>query len=176
MTGLGELFDKTITPVLMDIYWEALKSFDDDRGASGFHRAMTTLRFFPKPAELIELIAGNGSDIAEVEAGKVLNAIKRVGGYNSVKFDNQTTQAVIVYGFGGWSKMCSELTSDKEGWFLKDFARIYQAYAREGMSYQGVLSGRSEIENGARCLEDNREPVKVGELIHLNPGRMRIAS
>ena len=106
--------------------------------------------------ELIELVtgvSGNLEDRACVEAGNVLQAVKRVGAYNSVKFDDPVTQAVISQGFGGWVKLCNELKSTEEKWFQKDFVRIYQAYAREGIKHNGHLAGQIETENDGMHLK-----------------------
>lgn len=101
-----------------------------------------TLSSFPKIGELRELIGGKVEDIAEIEAAKVITAIGKVGGYSSVCFDDAITQAVIHHGFGGWSKLCSEFMHEQQKWFMKDFAKFYGSFSRQGLRVYGVLSGR----------------------------------
>jgi hypothetical protein len=77
-----------------------------------------------------------------VEAGKVLTAIARHGGYASVVFDDPVTQAVIVQAYGSWVKLCEECgVEEPEKWFRKDFAKTWAAYSRQGVQQHGHLPG-----------------------------------
>jgi hypothetical protein len=165
----AEIYEKHLSEFAISAYFKALDRFDICEIEKIFSRAIAdptcAFKFWPKPFELVELLyGGKASDIAEVEAGKVLAAVKRVGGFESVAFDNATTQAVISQGFGGWNKLCDDLRADGEQWFLKDFARIYQAYARQGIEYFGALPGRFELSNSAAGhIEHIRQPVLIGD-------------
>lgn len=161
---LCAVFEKMPSDIITAAYFKAMGKHDISDVEQALSRAIVECKFFPKPVELLEFISGKIADVAEVEAGKVLSAIKRVGGHESVAFDNATTQAVISQGFGGWNKLCDDLRADGEQWFLKDFARIYQAYARQGIALRGVLPGRSELTNSsAGYVEHIREPVLIGD-------------
>lgn len=171
MSLLGEIHNKEISDVLKDAYWIALKQYPDDACRHAFDMAVATCKFFPKPAELIEIIVGRGGsveDVAQIEAGKVLDAIKRIGGYQSVCFDDAITQAVIVQGFGGWEKMCSELKSDGEMWFRKDFVKIYGSYSRMGFKITGHLAGRSEISCCSKGIEYGEDIRIIGDIDKAN--------
>jgi len=163
---VAEVFGKELTIALTTAYMRTLERFSMQEVESAFGKAMTTMRFFPKPVELIELITGSVGDIAEIEAAKVLEAIKRNGGNASVVFDNATSQAVIVQAFGGWVKMCRELMASDEKWFMKDFIRTYQAYARQGIEHRGHLAGHTEIQNSAANFTKHLPaPVLVGDVV-----------
>jgi hypothetical protein len=167
MTALGEIHNKQISDITKDFYWKALKPYADEQCEKAFNMAMGGLKFFPKPAELIELIQNDGGrleDRADVEAGRVLEAVKRHGGYKSIEFDDPVTMAVIQIAFGGWVKLCSELMSDAEKWFLKDFVKYYQAYSRQNIHHSGHLPGRMEIENNDRN-GDRRNVVQIGSVL-----------
>lgn len=162
---LCSVFEKNPSDVLTAAYYRALEKHDIHDVERSISRAIVECKFFPKPVELMELISGKVTDIAEVEAGKVLLAIKYHGGGQSVVFDNATTQAVIVFGLGGWVKMCADLKAADEKWFLKDFVRIYQAYANQGVMHYGHLPGRIEMENSASgYLESIQHPIAIGDL------------
>jgi hypothetical protein len=101
----------------------------------------------PTPADFLEHLGGGSvEDKAEVEAGKVLDAIGRHGVYASVVFDGSVTQAVIVQAYGGWPKLCADCgVEESEQWFRKNFAKTWAAYARQGVQQSGHLPGLIEI-------------------------------
>jgi len=166
MVGLAENVSAEITNVGLEMRFKALSRYSIEQIEIAAMKILSTWKFtgrMPTIAEFIENIDGKLSDVAEVEAGKVLVAVKHHGGMQSVVFDCATTQAVIVMGFGGWVKMCSELKASDEKWFLKDFVRIYTAYANHRVTHYGHLSGRIEMENSASgILENIPEPIPVG--------------
>lgn len=168
MSLLGEIHSKEISDILKDAYWIALKQFSDDQCNKAFDRAIGSCKFFPKPAELIEFISsafGSAEDVSVLEAAKVLETVKRIGGYTSVDFDDSVTKAVIQNCFGGWEKLCSELKADEEKWFLKDFSKYYQSYARQNIKIAGRLPGRHEIKNNAIGLNERPQIEHIGNTI-----------
>ena len=68
MSIFGEMFGKALSPALTSIYWESLKSFTDDQCESAFKDAIVTCKFFPKPADLIELMGANNKEYKSMEA------------------------------------------------------------------------------------------------------------
>jgi len=154
-TALCELFDKKLSVVLTDIYFKTLEKYTVEQIQAAFDLAFVACKFFPKPSDFIEFITGGQEKLdseADIEAAKVLKAIKTYGAYNSVCFDNAITQAVITQHFGGWVKICQELTEETEKWFLKDFPKYYKSYSREGLKHFGKLCGIHEINNSANGL------------------------
>lgn len=163
-TGLCELFDKKISQALTGIYVEALSGYGIDRIENAIKQAAVGCRFFPKPVELIEFMSGGKSAVEDrsvSEGAAVLVAIKRIGAYQSVVFDDPVTTAVIAEYFGGWAKLCAELMADQEQWFLKDFEKAYRAYSRQNITHLGSLSGLIAIRNEAGD-HDGPRPVPAG--------------
>jgi hypothetical protein len=164
LTAMASVFDKAITPQVTEIYFRILEQFSIEEVERGISKACTTLKFFPKPAEMIDCIAGGQvalEDKAQVEAARVLTAIKRVGTYSSVVFDDPVTQAVIAQYFGGWHRF-ADMREAEEKWFLKDFVKAYQSFTRAGTKQNSVLPGRCEIENNFRGYEHRDPPAIVG--------------
>lgn len=152
MAMMGEIFDKEVTKALSGAYWQILTRFTDEQCISAFDRAISTCKFFPRPAELIEFINGSPQEMADkgqIEACKVLNAIKRIGGYEGVQFDDPVTVAVIEEGFGGWVRLCTDQREKDEKWFIKDFTNMYASFKRQGRKSIKHLPGRCETENFA---------------------------
>lgn len=164
---LCEVFDKQISPIVIRAYFQALKPYSVEEVEGAISQAIVSCKFFPRPAELIDLITGgteNLSDRAEVEVSKILQAVRHEGAYKSIQFDDPVTTAVIQQGFGGWIKLCDELRSDAEKWFRKDFIQMYGAYSRQGISYNGHLAGLIEADNTTRGFTDSvPDPVLIGD-------------
>lgn len=164
---LCEIFDKQISPIVIRAYFQALKPYPVEEVESVISQAIVSCKFFPRPVELIQLIAGNPEDLAdraEVEASKVLRAVKYEGAYKSIQFGDPVTAAVIQQGFGGWIRLCEDLKASEEKWFRKDFCQIYGAYARQGVTYNGHLAGLIEADNTTRGFTDSiPEPVLIGD-------------
>jgi hypothetical protein len=167
--GTWLVFDSERAPnqFMLDAYFQALDEFTTEQIEYAFSVAIKTLKFFPRPVELLEILNGPQNlieDTAQVQAGIVLNTIKRVGGGQSVSFEDPVTTAVINNSFGGWVQLCSTLKSDQEGWFLKDFSKAYQIYTRQGMKEIGHLPGRIEINNTARGFYAHvPAPIEIGD-------------
>lgn len=112
--------------------------------------------------EDIEIAARWKGDKAEVEAGKVLDAIGRHGSYASVVFDDAVTQAVIVQAYGGWVKLCQACgVEESESWFRKNFAKTWAAYSRQGVKQSGHLPGLFEITNSGNGYHEHIDPPKL---------------
>lgn len=165
LAGMGEVFDREIKVAVAEIYFRALEKFTIDEVEAGISKACSSLRFFPKPVEIIEAIAGGSQgleDRAYVEATKALEAVKRIGTYSSVVFDDPVTQAVIMQHFGGW-QMLSEMRVEDEKWFLKDFAKSYASFSRSGIKHFGSLPGLSSAQNALRGATWQEKPTHVGD-------------
>jgi hypothetical protein len=166
MGVMCEVFSKALSPLAIQTYFRAMERFPIEQVEGAISEAIVSCRFFPKPVELIEFItgkSGNLADIAEIQAAEVLQTVKRYGAYNSIRFRDTVTAAVIQQSFGGWKKLCDDLRNDNEKWFLKDFVRTYQAYSRQGIEYKGILAGQIATDNSARGYDNFiSEPLVVG--------------
>ena len=153
------------TEIILDAYWDSLKKYSNEKISAAFAYAVRGMQWFPKPVELIKYIEngpGDVQDIAMIEADKVVNAIKSVGAYESVCFDDPVTMAVIENGWGGWIKMC-EIPEAEVKWFKKDFAKLYVAYSSQNIKQHGHLSGIIEHENRVRFPKAVPSPVLIGD-------------
>ena len=164
--SVAELHGKELSPNLIEMYFKSLERFSIEEVEKAFSRAFTETKWFPKPMDIIEFITGKGGnidDIAMVEADKVINAMRHVGAYKSVMFDDPVTSAVINQGYGGWIKICNERMEDDNKWFRIEFIKIYKAYAARGVKYTGKLIGIHEDSNLQLGYEmEVQEPVLIG--------------
>ena len=159
-----EIFGKESTPLLSKAYFDALKNFTIEEVEDAFSKSIGTLKFFPKPVELIEFIsgpAGKIEDIATQQATLVLETIRREGAYRTVKFADCITNAVILKVYNGWVKICEETKENDINWFIKDFAKYYKSFAATGQKSDSKLIGLSDAENSKNGF-DLEEPVLIG--------------
>ena len=54
MMIVGELFDKNPSQQLLDVYWQILEPFTDEQCEAAFKKVITTVKFFPKPADFMD--------------------------------------------------------------------------------------------------------------------------
>lgn len=167
---------KTLNPLLYKIYYDSLSNFSIEEIETAFSKATMGLKWFPKPVELIEYITGTDKCNGDVQATNVLQAIKRIGAYESVNFNDTVTHAVINRVFSGWVKMCNELQEKDEKWFLKDFASYYKSFKSQGIEDHGNLTGLIASENSAKGIE-YKEVKQIGQILkQIGEGNEKIFS
>lgn len=73
LLAMAAIFDREIIPQVTDIYFRILSRFTIDEVAAGIFRACSTLRYFPRPVELVECImdAMSMERRGEVEAVRI---------------------------------------------------------------------------------------------------------
>jgi hypothetical protein len=162
MTGLGELFDKIISKTLMDIYWKALESFTDEACERAFNNLISTSKFFPKPADFLEVLTGSNGDRALNAWLIVEKTVKTIGPYTSVRFEDPVIHGVID-SLGGWSKF-QDCTNGEWIWRQKEFITRYNAMCNR-TNHPEYLPGITEMDNGIRGYHEFIEPpVTVRQL------------
>ena len=163
--GVAECYGQSLSAQGIALRFKLLAQFDFAEVEKAALSIMATRKYtsMPTPADFLEHISGGSAeDKAEVEAGKVLEAIERHGGYSSVVFDDPVTQAVIVQAYGGWPKLCADCgVEESENWFRKNFTKTWAAYSRQGVKQNGHLPGQFEITNHASGYYEHIEPPKL---------------
>ena len=166
MVGLAENFSSTLSKPGLKMRFKALISYSIGEVESAAISIINDRKYLKMPthAEFIEHIKGGSvDDFGSIEAGKVLKAVRQVGGYKSVVFDDATTQAVIMQGYGGWIKLCEEMTTEQEKWLEKDFRRMYKSYTVGKIKHYGILSGITATFNSANGLPGVESPTLIGD-------------
>lgn len=167
MIGLGDYYAREMSEGMIEIYWQGLKAYDlkSVQDAIAAHIANPDAgQYMPKVADLIRMLGGTTTDASAIAWAKVCNAIKRVGPYQSVVFDDPCIHAAIE-GLGGWEKVCSA-PDDKELSFTgKAFENLYKAHKRSGSTpdYQRVLIGITERVNADLYPHAVSAPVMIGD-------------
>ena len=163
LTGLAEYYQRPISPVILDLYWQGLRRFDLTaiQDAVGRHIAAgDTGQFMPKVSDIAKLIEGSSGDAALMAWAKVLKAAKSVGAYATVAFDDPITHAVLS-DMGGWVQIC-HTAEDELPFREKDFCGRYRAYKQrpsEQVSYPPKLLGVFDQENASKGYDE--QPVTL---------------
>jgi hypothetical protein len=152
MTALCELHDKKLSQTLTDIYWESLNQFTNEQCETVFKELILTSRFFPKPADFMEILKGKKEHNATIAWIEVLNAIKRIGNYESVKFADPVIHSVLQV-MGGWDQLAETMTTDEEKWKQKEFEKLYQVMERRG-NHPTYLPGTCENNNTPQMIAE----------------------
>lgn len=165
LSAVAEIYGKALTPQLIAIYWQALAPYDlaAVRKALDMHvRNPDTGQYWPKPADVIRMLGGTTEDAALQAWATAERAIRRIGGYESVVFDDPLIHRCIE-DMGGWQKLCETLEEELP-FRAREFSARYRGYAmrRDIPQYPSHLIGRFEADNSARGY-DAPAPVLIGD-------------
>jgi hypothetical protein len=165
ITGLAQTFHTAVSAVDLETYWRLLSRFsleEIERAIAGYCRSPQGHRFFPKPSELMALIVGSDADQALRAWSTVLRAIRGIGAYRTVVFDDPLIHAVI-WDMGGWQALCA-MRVEEEPFRAKEFERRYVGYvARPPTRYPKQLAGITDTVNAAQGYGPIRPPTLIGD-------------
>jgi hypothetical protein len=143
------------------VWWESLKAYDFAAVSQAFSRHAVNPdagQFPPKPADIVRMMGGTSGDAALSAWSKVERAVRSVGQYESVIFDDALIHRVVD-DMGGWVKLCSCPTETDFVFVAKEFQNRYRGFAMrsERPAYPAALTGLAHAENvlagQARALE-----------------------
>lgn len=165
ITGMAHTFRTPISAADLENYWRLLNRFPLNsigQAIVTYCRSPEAHRFFPKPSELVALVVGSGTDQALRAWSKVIRAIRGVGAYRTVVFDDPLIHAVI-WDMGGWQDLCAMLIKD-EPFRAKEFEKRYVGYvARPPTKYPRQLAGISDTLNAAQGYGQVKPPTLIGD-------------
>lgn len=140
LAGLGELYDKKMSTALISMYLQALSKYGDREVSEAMAGCINKMRFFPRPADIISLIEEDPENMALEAWGSLIQAIKSVGRYGYVSFeDNKIVR--LVNSFGGWDSVCDWRESDLD-FRRAEFVKNYKVMKDDVVEYP-LLSGRN---------------------------------
>jgi hypothetical protein len=118
MTLLSDIHNKEISKTIADAYFEILKPYSDEQCLKTFKKLIATSKFFPKPADFIEIL----------EEAKVLTHCSAwaevMKGLNNNKIpDNPKIQKIIAV-LGGWDNLSLQ-SYDELVWVEKRFIEYF---------------------------------------------------
>ncbi|MCP4763806.1 MAG: hypothetical protein GY870_18690 [archaeon] len=159
--------DKEPTKAFVKVYFDALKEFDIKDVLAAISQSILKSSWFPKPVELRSLIGGSNTDNSEIQCAQAFEAVRRVGPYESVVFDDPVTQEVIKQYYGGWPKFC-EGDEGEEVFKKNDFKKAYKSFSNQNRKHYGPLYGISAIGNDSNGIKQKPKIKMIG-----NPERCK---
>ena len=175
LLALGATFRVEITAPLRVGYWLGLRDLPIDAVQEAVAKAMTGSRFMPVPRELRDLAGVASSEQKAIMAwAAVKGAIREVGSYRSVSFDDPTTNAA-VRSLGGWPRVCGTDSEELDKWTAKEFQRLYRELAPLHLHQDltRYLPGLFEM-GGGETLKEPPARVAIG-IVAAQP-RLRITT
>lgn len=128
MTGLAEVFAEPMSAMRVAGYFGALKPFDLADVTRAINQALRECRFFPKPAELIELIEGSKDGQAGKAWASLVEAARKGGQYASLWMEDFALAAAFRRTFPSWIEFCQELPPVSDPMHASWFNRFRSAY------------------------------------------------
>jgi hypothetical protein len=127
---LSETFNESVSEVRAEAYFMALTDLPLDKIQDAVKDAVRTMRFFPKPIELRDLIVGSAQENAEQAWDSLRYEVRRVGYVGKPHLD-VITEFILDNTMGGWKWLCKTLPADEGAAMsaLKD--EFTRAYVRE---------------------------------------------
>ena len=157
---LDETFGKESSKLRVEIYFGALKEFEITEVEQAIYLAIGTLKFYPKPVELIELMTGNLEDISALAWTDFLHGLN---GWHSVRFEDKIITATILAIFPSWFEAC-QLTLTELSFKRKEFIEVYKAIARNPQRVAflpDILPGYFEIDNNNRSYGSDPRAIEA---------------
>ena len=135
-------------------YWDILKEYSDNDIKRVTVKCIKELKFFPKIAEMRELIEGNLEDEAKLAWLYLLEVVEKEGYYMSPSFPKYPAiVGVVERFFGGWMKLIEEMTDENLKWIKNDFLKFYPVIKKEG-HYPEKAIGFFELTNSNKGFTD----------------------
>ena len=158
-------FGENVGPERIAIYIKRLSKYPAPAILAAIDRIGETADRFPSANQIREAISGKPEDQAEHAWQIVMEALARIGTYQSIEFRDPIINAVLRELVGTWADMRKH--DDGENglvWLGRDFKKLYCDYLRKGMVPEvGHLPGATELDNKRRGLYDAiKEPVAFG--------------
>lgn len=141
---LAENFGGEPSEALIETWWRMIQkngiSADQFRDAAESLIMNRKYKTMPTFAEIIESINGTVEDKAQLEASKVLNAVRVIGFYGHPKFDDPVTASLMSTRWR-WQSFCQTLEESKVQFWVKEFVAAYLAASKQPEQHQQIGYG-----------------------------------
>lgn len=126
-----EIYNRTVAPGTIELVFNALKQLEleEVRRALTLHiQSPDTGQYPPKPGDVIKFARGDSQSRTLQAWAKVERAIRSVGHYRDVAFDDPLIHAAIER-MGGWPKVAMVESEKDLVWLRQRFEAQFRAYA-----------------------------------------------
>lgn len=167
LTALSDYYKSEVSKAVAGLYWEGLRQFDYEviEKACWAHTQLPDEagRWMPRIGDIIRMIDGRTEDQAQLAWSKIDKAMRQVGTWDDVVFDDAIIHRVIA-DMGGWVPLGAK---DENEWpfVAKEFQGRYRAYRQRGMTpeYPPLLAGISSVHNKQEGFSNPFPPILIGD-------------
>lgn len=165
LTGIADYYAKDLATSTLALYWEGLRQYDIEAVEKAFWahtQNPDTGQWMPKIADVTKMLQGRTTDQAALAWSKVDAAVRRVGNYQDVVFDDPLIHRTLA-DMGGWLQLSGK-TDDEWPFVARDFENRYRGYRMRGEvpEYPPVLIGLANAHNGKEGLR-TQPPILIGD-------------
>jgi hypothetical protein len=175
MAMLDMAFDKDASELRVEVYWQGLRQFDLEDVKRAVRRGIETASFYPKVAELRQMIQGDAESMAVLAWREVMRTIDRVGTYCSVAFADPVIHFAIE-NLEGWTAI-GQWTKEDSPYRERDFIRLYEIGIKREITWRDVgehLPGFIEMANKGTPGYDRFTPeIERAQCLYLTHQRRR---
>lgn len=165
LQGVHSFYGKDLSEFALSVWWEAMRPFDFAAVRDALNRHAVNPdngQFAPKPADVVRLLQGSTQDSALVAWAKVDRAMRSVGPYASVVFDDAVIHRVL-HDMGGWVAL-SKFDENEWPFRAKEFENRYRGYATRTLeAWPPRLIGIAEAENARAGRDGRTQIVMIGD-------------
>ena len=161
MISLCEYYSRTASDSIIEMYWQGLARYDIQAVREAFNRHVANPdsgQFIPKIADVAKMLGGTSQDAALQAWAKVDKAVRGIGTYSDVAFDDSLIHRVL-HDMGGWISLGLK-TEDEWPFVAKEFENRYRGYRMrsERPEYPPVMIGLANAHNmkGGHAIEAPR--------------------
>lgn len=164
LVGVHDFYGRELSEFAAEVWLQACEAFEVSQVSKALSAHLMDAergQFMPKPADIVRQLQGTQADRSLVAWGKVLDAMQRVGAYQSVVFDDGAIHAAIE-DMGGWMKVCRSNTDELQ-FTQKRFTDLHRAYSnRPDLNYPARLVGEHELTNSLQGQKTD-PPTLIGD-------------
>ncbi len=148
---VAEQYSKNMTPSLKMLYWQGLHDVDFEAVREALFRHIRNTDkdgdFMPKISNIRKMIEGSTEDSSMVAWSKVDKALRQIGTYQSVTFDDPLIHKVLQ-DMGGWIPLGTK-TDDEWPFVAREFQTRYRGFKSRNQipEYPSHLIGIAECHN-----------------------------
>ena len=164
MQVVAEQYGKTLSDGVLALYWQGLQGFEFSAVKEALARHLRNPdsgMFMPKIADIVKMLSGSTQDSALRAWSKVDKAVRQVGCYKSVVFDDPIIHRVL-HDMGGWVFLSTK-TDEEWPFVAREFENRYRGFVAIGTipEYPKALVGIIEAHN-AKGNFKVEPPILIG--------------
>lgn len=167
MVALAEYYSREVSEGILGMYWQGLEQYEIGAICEALNRHMRNPdsgQFMPKIADIARMLGGSTQDAALQAWAKVDQAVRRVGTYADVAFDDPLIHRVL-HDMGGWIAL-GQKNEDEWPFVAKEFENRYRGFRMrsEAPDYPPVMTGIAGAHN-RKAGFDTDPPMLIGNPI-----------